>query len=136
MNLTGETKPSPNQPLVSVIVLNYNGERWLRKCLDSLRQQTIFSQPEILVAEDSSPDKSDLLAAELMGGWTNGRVIQHGANLRFCEGNDRSAKQAEGEFLFFLNNDTWLEPDCLEKLASGVRSMGAQAGTPMMLNFE
>jgi len=132
-----ETEFKPvKSPLISVIVLNYNGAHWLRKCLDSLGQQTIFSQLEILVADNASPDKSDLLAAELMSGWTNGRVIQHGANLGFCEGNNRAAKQAKGEFLFFLNNDTWLEPDCLEKLVSGVRSMGAQAGTPMMLNYE
>ena len=136
MNKTGQAQSSANRPLVSVIVLNYNGERWLARCLDSLRQQTIFGEFEILVADNASPDKSDLLAAKLMNGWDNGRVIQHGENLGFCEGNNRAARQARGEFLFFLNNDTWLEPDCLEKLVSGIQAMGAQAGTPMMLNYE
>lgn len=122
-------------PLVSVIVLNYNGERWLEKCLGSLREQTIFEHLEVIVADNASPDKSDLLAGKLMKDWTNGRVIQHGKNLGFCEGNNRAAAQARGKYLLFLNNDTWLEPDCLEKLTTTVEQMGAQAGTPLMLNY-
>jgi len=125
----------PRGPSASVIVLNYNGARWLQKCLGSLHEQTIFDQLEIIVADNDSPDKSDLFAAELMSGWTNGRVIQHGKNLGFCEGNNRAAKEARGKYLFFLNNDTWLEPDCLETLMTTVERMGAQAGTPLMLNY-
>src|SRR5436853_435365 len=34
------------------------------------------------------------------------------------------------------NNDTWLESACLEKLIETVESMDAQAGTPLMLNYE
>src|SRR5438128_1817745 len=89
-------------PLITVIVLNYNGARWLKRCLPSLKDQTIFIQLEIIVADNASPDKSDQLAAELMNGWQNGRVLQHGENLGFCEGNNRAAMQAKGKYLFFL----------------------------------
>jgi len=125
-----------DSPLVTIIVLNYNGAPWLERCLQTIGSQTIFEQLEVIIADNASPDKSDLLAVELMKGWTNGRVIQHGANLGFCEGNDRAAEHAHGQYLFFLNNDTWMEPDCLEKLISRVEAMDAQAGTPMMLNYE
>jgi len=125
-----------NTPLVSVIILNYNGSRWLGRCLGSLRKQTIFDKLEILVADNASPDGSVAVAEELMKGWDKGRVIQHGANLGYCEGNNRAAKQARGTYLFFLNNDTWLEDSCLERLISTVQEMGAQAGTPLMLNYE
>ena len=128
--------PSRTTPLVSVIVLNYNGARWLERCLGTLREQTIFSQMEVIVADNNSPDKSDILAAKLMVGWSNGRVVQHGTNLGFCEGNNRAARQARGQWLFFLNNDTWLEPRCLETLIYETKSAGAQASGPMVLNYE
>src|SRR6266567_5817654 len=124
------------RPLVTVIVLNYNGAPWLQRCLGSLQAQTIFGQVEVIVADNASPDRSDLLAAKAMDGWPNARVIQHGTNLGYCEGNNRAAAQAKGRYLFFLNNDTWLEPDCLSTLITTVEEMEAQAGTPLMLNYE
>ncbi len=130
------TATAPKSPGISVIVLNYNGAAWLERCLTSLRAQTIFGALEVIVADNASPDKSDVLASELMRGWENGRVIQHGANLGFCEGNNRAAKSARGKYLFFLNNDTWLEPECLETLLRTAESQQAEAATPMMLNYE
>jgi len=126
----------PGSPSASVIVLNYNGARWLERSLNSLRAQSIFEQIEIIVADNASPDNSAELASALMEGWPNGRVVQHGANLGFCAGNNKAAEQARGGYLFFLNNDTWLEPDCLEKLLAGVRQAGAQAATPRVLNYQ
>jgi GT2 family glycosyltransferase len=136
--MVNQPQPTGNAPapLVTIIVLNYNGARWLERCLQTVRGQTIFDQLEVIVADNASPDKSDVLAAKLMERWGKGRVIQHGANLGFCEGNNRAAEQARGKYLFFLNNDTWVEPDCLEVLIDRVEAMQAQAGTPMMLNYE
>jgi GT2 family glycosyltransferase len=122
-------------PLVSVIILNYNGNRWLERCLESLKVQTIFSQLEVIIADNQSTDGSDQLAVRLLEGWNNGRFIQNGGNLGFCEGNNRPAAQARGQFLFFLNNDTWLEPSCLETLVHEVRAQGAQGGGPLVLNY-
>ena len=53
--------PSAAIPLVSVIVLNYNGARWLVRCLNSLRAQTIFDQIEIILADNVSSDGSEQL---------------------------------------------------------------------------
>jgi GT2 family glycosyltransferase len=63
-------------------------------------------------------------------------VIQHGRNLGYCEGNNVAAAQARGDYLFFLNNDAWLEPDCLETLIREVDQVGASAATPLVLNYE
>jgi GT2 family glycosyltransferase len=127
---------SASQPLISVIVLNYNGAHWLERCLMSLRAQTIFAHLEVIVADNASPDKSDVLAADLMRGWPNGRIIQHGENLGYCAGNNRAAVHAHGRYLFFLNNDTWLEVDCLAKLLKSVEHMSAQAAAPQILAYE
>jgi GT2 family glycosyltransferase len=123
-------------PRLSVIVLNYNGAAWLERCLQSLAAQTIFPQIEIIVADNASPDGSDKLAASLMAAWVNGRVLQHGKNLGFSDGNNLAAKTAAGEFLLFLNNDTWMDPECLERLLSGVMTAGVSAACPLILEYD
>ena len=123
-------------PLVSVVVLNYNGARWLDRCVRSLQSQTIFVRLEVIVADNLSTDGSDRLAEELVKGWPNGTFIQHGRNLGYCAGNNLAAVGARGEFLFFLNNDAWLEPDCLEKLVTETRRAGASASCPLILNYD
>ena len=124
------------QPLVSVIVLNYNGARWLERCINSLRSQTLLGQMEVIVADNVSTDGSQRLAKQLIESWPGARFIQHDQNLGYCEGNNRAAEAARGEYLLFLNNDTWLEPNCLEVLLAEVRKTGAAAAGPLILNYE
>ena len=127
---------SPANLLVSVIVLNYNGARWLKRCLESLRAQTIFDQIEVIVADNVSSDGSERLGKQIVEGWPRGTFIQHNQNLGYCEGNNRAAAGAHGRYLLFLNNDTWLEPDCLEQLLAETQRTGAGAATPLILNYE
>jgi GT2 family glycosyltransferase len=125
-----------SKPLVSVIVLNYNGKHWLRKCVQSLSTQTIRAQMEVIVADNQSADGSDRLAAELMAEFPNGQFISNGGNLGFAEGNNIPAQNARGQYLFFLNNDAWLEPDCLEQLLAGVQREQLTAACPLVLNYD
>lgn len=127
---------SDTAPLISVVVLNYNGAKWLERCLSSLREQTIFKRIEVILADNKSTEGSDVLAEKLMQGWTNGRFVQNGANLGFCEGNNRAAAGASGKYLFFLNNDTWLETDCLEILLRETEKHQADAATPLVMNYD
>jgi hypothetical protein len=133
---SGSSPSSPAEPLVSVIVLNYNGARWLERCLESLRAQTIGDQLEVIVADNLSSDGSDRLAQQIIERWPRGLFLQHGQNLGYCEGNNRAAARARGQYLFFLNNDTWLEPPCLERLVAEARRTGAGAAAPLVLNYE
>jgi GT2 family glycosyltransferase len=124
-------------PLVSVIILNYNGKIWLNRCLESLYAQTILDRLEIVIADNASTDGSDHLAAELAAlRPERAFLLQNGANLGFCEGNNRGAAGAKGEYLFFLNNDTWLEKNCLEQLMAGVAALNADCATPLIYNYE
>ncbi len=128
-------QPTP-APLVSVIILNYNGAQWIERCLGSLAAQSFFSKIEVIVADNQSSDGSDALAEKILKGWSNGRFIQNGGNLGFCEGNNRAVPSARGEYLFFLNNDAWLEPDCLEILLRETEKAKADAATPLVMNFD
>ncbi|HVY68543.1 MAG TPA: glycosyltransferase family 2 protein [Verrucomicrobiae bacterium] len=135
MNKSVATLPHPRPPRVSVVILNYNGAQWIERCLASLQTQTILADTEIIVADNLSTDGSDKLAEKLVQTQQNARFIQHGQNLGYCEGNNRAAIAATGKFLFFLNNDAWLEPDCLERLLAEVEAKGAGAATPMVMDF-
>ena len=122
-------------PVISVVVLNYNGVKWIERCLESLKAQTLFDRIEVIVADNSSSDGSDRLAGHIIQDWPNARFIQHGANLGYCEGNNRAAGTAQGRYLLFLNNDTWLEPLCLETLVAELERISAQAATPLVLDY-
>jgi GT2 family glycosyltransferase len=121
--------------VISVVVLNYNGARWLERCISSVLEQS-FRSIELIVADNLSTDGSDQIARQLLAGIPNARFISHGQNLGYCEGNNRAVAESRGEFIFLLNNDAWLEKDCLEKLFSEVRRTGASAATPMVLNWD
>jgi N-acetylglucosaminyl-diphospho-decaprenol L-rhamnosyltransferase len=127
--------PAGIRPQVSVIVLNYNGARWLDRCLASVRCQALPGGVELLLADNASPDGSAARCAELVKGWSEARFFDHGANLGFSEGNNRPAREAQGEFLLFLNNDAWLEPGCLAALVAAVNAAGADAAMPLVLDY-
>src|SRR6516165_4710183 len=57
--------PARRQPLLSVIVLTFNGTPWLEACLRSLREQTLAEEFEIIVADNASSDSSSSLASQL-----------------------------------------------------------------------
>jgi len=122
-------------PLISVIVLNYNGAAWLDRCLASLAAQTIAASVETIVADNASTDRSDWLAEDLMRERPDWLVLRLGQNLGYCEGNNRAAHTARGKYLLFLNPDTWLEPNCLERLLTDVRETVAVAATPLVMDY-
>jgi GT2 family glycosyltransferase len=115
--------PSPNDPerpspLLSVLVLNYNGLRHLEECLSSVRSQD-FRDYEIVLADNASSDGSLDFVRDR---FPEVRLVDTGANLGFAGGNNFGLRHCRGEYVFFLNNDTRLEPGALRKLAEGIRA--------------
>ncbi len=129
MNIT------PPTPAVSVVILNWNAAAWIPRCLESLRQQTIFPQIEVIFADNASSDDSEKVARNCMAGWTNGKIIQNGGNFGFGGGCNRGAAAATGKYLFFLNPDVWLEPECLAELVAAGEKTGATAVAPIILDY-
>lgn len=121
--------------LISVVVLNYNGARWIERCISSVLDQSL-RELELIVADNLSTDSSDEIARRAVEGKRNARFISNGSNLGYCEGNNRAVSVSRGEFILILNNDAWLENDCLERLLAEVRRTGAAAATPLVLNWD
>lgn len=104
---------------ISIIILNYNGLHFLKKCLPTIIKQT-FSNYEVIIADNFSSDQSvSWLESESKKWKSKGKVlkiIKNQTNLGFAKGNNEAIKYATGDFLFFLNNDTELFPDTLKQL--------------------
>jgi len=124
-------------PRISIVLLNYNGRQWLDRCFQSLERQTIFREIELILTDNNSADDSVALTqAWLARSGARGQVVQNGANLWYCGANNNGAAVATGQFVLFLNNDTWLEPDCLEKLFQETTQAGADGAAPLVLNYD
>ncbi len=123
------------QPLVSIIVLNCNGSNWLPKCFAAIQSQTILDQIETILVDNNSSDDSVVVGRRLLVDFPCARIVRNSKNLGFCEGNNSGARVASGRYLFFLNNDTWMEPDCMEQLIAGTEKLHAVASTPYVLNY-
>jgi GT2 family glycosyltransferase len=103
---------SPDKtPMVSIIVLNYNGEDILPHCLNSLMGQD-YPQLEIIVVDNGSNDKSE----QVVNRFKNITFLELENNLGFSGGNNSGAKIAKGEYILFLNNDVRLPPTCISIL--------------------
>ena len=91
-----------NDPLISVIVPIYNVEKYVRKCLDSLKNQTM-KQIEVICIDDGSTDESGRIAEEYKNedGWPRFRVI-HTENRGLSAARNRGIDEAKSQWLMFV----------------------------------
>lgn len=100
------------QKNVSVIIVNWNGQPLLEKYLRAV-SATIPENGELILADNHSTDDSVA--------WTRNhvpacRIVSLDRNYGYCGGNNRAAREANGDLLLFLNNDVKPEPDWLNPL--------------------
>jgi GT2 family glycosyltransferase len=95
-----------NEPLISVVIPNYNGAAYLEACLNSLRAQTAGNF-EIVVVDNGSRD----LSVDVVRHCTPGAVlIRHAANLGFAGAVNSGVRASQGSWIAVLNNDTEVSP--------------------------
>ncbi len=102
------------KPLVSVIVLNYNGLRWVELCLRPLLA-TRYRPVEWILVDNASTDGSVHRVRELFPEF---RIIQSDRNLGYTGGNNLGIREARGTYVVLLNNDVVVEPDWLGPLVA------------------
>jgi|GEM_PF-349389 len=99
-------------PLVSVIIINWNGQKWLKRCLDTLSNQTYLNIELIMVDNASTDGSVDYVRQE----YPVVKVVKSPTNSGFAAGNNLGIEAARGELILLLNNDTWAEPDLVQSL--------------------
>ncbi len=100
------------RPLVSVIIVNWNGKAYLKSCLESLLSCQ-YIPIEILFVDNASTDGS---VAFVQKHFSKVKVLQNSTNLGFAGGHDVALSKAKGEAILLLNTDTVVQKDVVEKL--------------------
>jgi GT2 family glycosyltransferase len=113
--------PSPGSatPLVSAVVVNWNGLHHIGPCLESLLAQT-WPALEIIVVDNGSTDTSRELVRERF----RGRVVllESPVNLGFAAGNNLGIRAAKGRYVALLNNDAVAHPGWIAALVAAAQA--------------
>jgi len=112
---------SGKQPLVSIVILNFNGKEFLDGCLGSVLD-TDYSNFEVIFVDNASTDGSLEYAKERFGKNPHLKIIQNTENLGFDEGSNVGVRAASGAYIVFLNNDTEVNPQWLKELVQLMES--------------
>jgi len=103
-------------PKVSIIILNYNSKEYLANCLDTVKKLE-YPNYEVIVVDNASTDDS---VSYIQNNLHSIKLIKNLKNLGYAKANNEAAKKANGEFLLFLNADTWIKPNLLNELVSTI----------------
>ena len=118
-------------PLVSVIVLNYNAGELLLNCIESVKKSA-YKNLEIIVVDNISTDKSQKVCKEK---YPDIKLIQNDENFGYCEGNNIGIREAEGDYIIILNPDTIVESNWIEELISAYNKFGEGLYQPKHLSL-
>ncbi len=109
--------------MISVIVPVYNVEPYLRKCLDSIVNQT-YRNLEILVIDDGSADGSGAIC-DSFAEKDERVVVFHTENRGLSAARNLGLDNATGDWIGFVDSDDWIEPDMYEVLIKRVEETKA-----------
>ena len=100
------------KPKISVIIPMYNVERFLRRCLDSVKNQT-FQDWTAICVDDGSPDKSGSIAEEYAK--TDKRfIVIHKKNGGLSDARNAGMEKVKSEYVMFLDSDDFIHPQTME----------------------
>lgn len=123
--------PEPSNPLISIIILNYNAGQLLLNCIESIFQ-TNYDNIEVIVVDNASKDQSHLLCNQKFDKIV---LIENKENLGYCEGNNVGIRKAKGDFVVILNPDTVVSPNWLSELISAYKTNGQGLYQPTILSL-
>lgn len=116
--------PCFRHPIVSVIILNWNGSDYLRKCVESVIETDYPSNLlEVTVVDNCSTDGSARLAKKM---YPQIKLIENRRNLGFCLGNNIGIKHASGDLIILLNNDTIVVKNWIKEILNS--AMDSEVG--------
>jgi len=106
-------------PKVSVIVVNFNGKKYIGECVDSILQSD-YSSFEVIIVENGSSDGSWQYLSRRYGKNSKVRLVRSEINLFFSGGSNLGASEAKGQKLVFINSDARVDKNCLKELVLAV----------------
>ncbi|MDH8702285.1 glycosyltransferase involved in cell wall biosynthesis [Dysgonomonadaceae bacterium PH5-43] len=105
---------------ISVVIPIYNVQQFIVRCLKSVLAQT-YDNLEIILVNDATPDDSMTVIEDVIQNTSrknNIKIINHPINKGLAAARNSGVKEATGDYIFFLDSDDEISPNCIELLAS------------------
>lgn len=120
-------------PQISIITINYNGLKDTEELILSLTNHLVSISYEIIVVDNASKaDEASILKAQ----FPSITVIRSKSNLGFSGGNNLGIKEAKGEYLLLLNNDTIIKDDTIHFLVDRLKSDSSIGAVSPKIKFD
>ncbi len=126
-----------DNPLISIVIVNFNGVKYLEKCITSVLNSS-YPFYEIVIVDNGSIDGSvELIQKKFAEHIDKIILLPQKQNIGFSLGNNVGASKTRGDYILFLNNDTEVDSSCLEQLVKVMtndKSIGATQAKLLLLN--
>lgn len=116
------------EPLVSVIIPVYNGEKYVASCLDNMMTQT-YKKMEIIVIDDGSKDNSTKIICEYPV-----KLISHEKNRGLSAARNTGIDAAQGEYIHFMDVDDTINNDYYREMVEAITEADADIACGGMVN--
>lgn len=124
-----------SRPLVSIIIANYNGEIYLKTCLDSVLASN-YKNFEIILIDDGSTDESLEIIEKFSDKDKRITFLKNKVNIGAAASRNLALKGVNGEIVLFLDNDTEIEKNSLQELVATLKSKDVGACQALILEFK
>lgn len=105
------------QPLVSILIPNKDHVADLKKCMDSIEEKSTYRNFEFIIVENNSTEEETFAYYKEIEKRDNVRVLYYKGDFNYSRINNFGAKEANGEYVLLLNNDTeMIEPDSIKEM--------------------
>lgn len=123
---------SKNNELVSIILVNWNGKKWLEKCLVTLTNQS-YRNTEIILVDNASNDGS---VDYVLKNFPDIKIIKNIKNLGLPRATNIGIKQSKGIYILLINTDTWVKNDFIENLLYFYNKYNFSVISPIVRNYD
>ena len=120
------------QPLVSIIVLNFNAKNFLIKCINSIFQSN-YQNFEVILVDNASEDNTYKICKK---NHPEINLIVNQENLGYCGGNNIGIQRAKGKFVIILNPDTLVEPNWIHEFLKSYEKFGDAIYQPKFISMD
>ena len=119
-------KPEQTQPVVSIVIVTWNGKRYAIECLESLQALESKLSLQVIVVDNASTDGTPEAIREQ---FPEVQLVQNSENLGFAKANNIGVGLSRGKYVCLLNSDVVVPKGCFEKM---VEFMDANPGIGLL----
>lgn len=123
------------EPRISIIIPVYNVEKYVEECLDSVGKQSISDKIECIIVDDKGTDSSIAIVEAFCKSYKGDvkfKIVYRERNGGLSAARNTGVKEAQGEYLYFLDSDDYIIPSAMETLLTKADKHGGVDLLPAM----